>query len=124
MGNRALVISSDTTKENADKKLGIYLHWHGSEDTVKEMLAECKRRKIRDLISDPTYGMARMCQTFADLITEEALNSKYETARDSAYAVSIGIGIAKDYADVGDNGCYYVDQNFEIVKHTNGSELS
>ena len=124
MGNRCVLVSSDTTKENADKKVGIYLHWHGSEDTVKEFLTEAKDKGVRDVISDPSYGFARLCQVIADNLTAECLNSQYETAKSHAYETSIGIDIVShlDCAN-GDNGVYYIDENFEIVKHTSGAEL-
>lgn len=124
MGNRCVIVDKNTTKENADKKIGIYLHWHGSEDIVKDILASAKDLGQRDVISDPSYGWARLCQRFADMITEEALASQYETARQHAYETSIGIGIVKDLdCHNYDNGVYYIDENFEVVKHTSGAEL-
>lgn len=124
MGNRAIIVSADTTKENANQKIGIYLHWHGDKDTVKEMLASAKDLGQRNVISDYLYGWARLCQRFADMITEEALASQYETARQHAYETGIGIGIVSQLdCHNGDEGVYYIDENFEIVKHTNGKEL-
>ena len=124
MGNRAVIVSSDTNKSNANKKIGVYVHWHGSEDTIKELLQVCKDRKIRGVMNDPTYGWARLCQAFADVMTEESLNSEYESAREYAYSTGIGIGIVSTLDTYNyDNGVYYIDDNFDIVKHTNGSEF-
>lgn len=35
MGNRAVIVSYNTNKENADKKIGIYLHWYGGKTGTK-----------------------------------------------------------------------------------------
>lgn len=124
MGNRCVITSADTTKQNANQKIGIYLHWHGSEDTVKEFLQEAQSKGVRDVKSDESYFWARFCQIIADNLTAEALNSPYETAKEHAYETSIGIGIVSQLDCYnGNNGVYYIDENFEIVKHTNGSEL-
>lgn len=122
MGNRCVIVSKDTTKSNQDKKLGIYLHWHGSEDTVKEFLTEAKDKGARG-VSD-SYGWARLCQIIADNLTKECLESEYESAKEHAYDTGIGIGIVKDLdCHNYDNGVYYIDDDFNIVKHTSGAEL-
>jgi len=122
MGNRCVIVSKDTTKSNQDKKLGIYLHWYGSEDTVKEFLQDAKDKGIRNIISDPSYGWARLCQVIADALTKEALESEY--SKDNAYETGIGIGLVSQLDTHNyDNGVYYIDENWEIVKHTSGEEL-
>lgn len=124
MGNRCVIVSKDTTKENANQKIGIYLHWYGSEDTVKEFLQEAKNKGVRDVISDPSYGWARLCQVIADILTKSDLESEYETAHKHAYETGMGIGIVNQLdCHNYDNGVYYIDENFEIVKHTDGDEL-
>lgn len=123
MGCRCVIVDKDTDKKNANQKIGIYLHWHGEENTVKEFLQEAKDKGARG-VSD-SYGWARLCQIIADNLTKECLESKYETAKSHAYETGIGIGIVSDLDTQNwDNGVYYIDDNFEIVKHTNGSELN
>lgn len=124
MGCRCVIVSKDTDRTNANQKIGIYLHWHGDKETVEAFLEEAKNKGVRDVMSDPSYGWARICQIIADNITAESLNSPYETAHAHAYETSIGIGIVKDLdCHNYDNGVYYIDENFEIVKHTDGQEL-
>lgn len=124
MGNRAVIVSKDTTKENKNQKLGIYVHWNGGEEDVKSFLQEAKEKGVRDVISDPSYGWARLAQVIGDNFTKWSLESEYETAKAHAYETSLGIGIVKDLdCHNYDNGVYYIDENWEIVKHTSGEEL-
>ena len=125
MGNRAVLVSKDTTPANADKKMGIYVHWYGSEDDIKAFLAEAKKRNIRNVIDDASYGWARLCQTIADMLTEIDIKSPFENTRQYAYNSGIGIDIVS-HLDCHnyDNGVYYIDENFEIVNHTTGEEFT
>lgn len=124
MGNRAIIVDKDTTKENANQKIGIYLHWHGDKETVEQILSSAKDLGQRDVISDPAYGWARLCQRFADIISEECLASPYETSKSHAYETGIGIGIVSDLdCHNYDNGVWKIDENFNIVEHTDGSEF-
>ena len=118
MGNRAVIVSYGTNKSNASEKLGIYVHWHGSESTIREMLDECKRRGVRPVDYDSQYSWARICQCMADMISDE-----YGDSADK-YSTGIGIDIVSrlDCAN-GDNGVYYIDGNWNIVKHTDGYEF-
>lgn len=118
MGNRAVITSAEVTKENADKKIGIYVHWYGGERTIKEMLAECKRRGMRTVDDDYQYAWARICQCFADIMSED------ESDECCKYSTGIGIDIVShlDCAN-GDNGVYYINGDWEIVKHTDGHEF-
>lgn len=113
MGDRAVIVANDTTKQNQDKRIGIYLHWCGYEDCVKQFLQTAKDKGIRGVSSDPQYGWARLTQIIADEFSEEGNHER-----------SVGIGIVK-FLDTHnyDNGVYYIDDNFDIVKHTDGSEL-
>lgn len=113
MGNRAVIVSHDTNFENRGKRIGIYLHWCGGEDSVKEFLRLAKERGIRDVDSDYTYFWARFCQVICD-----------EFSKDGDDERSVGIGIV-EYLDCEnyDNGVYYINNKFEIEKHTDGSEL-
>ena len=124
MGCRCVIVDKDTTKENANQKIGIYLHWHGDKETVQELLEDVKAKHPRGVISDPSYGYARLCQIIADEITAETLASPFETSKSHAYETGIGIGIVSDL-DIqnGDNGIYYIDDDYNIVKQTDGSEL-
>lgn len=125
MGCRCVIVDKDTTKQNANQKIGIYLHWHGDKETVEQILGSAKDLGQRGVISDPSYGWARLCQRFADMITEESLASPFETSKQHAYSTGIGIGIVSDLDTQNwDNGVYYIDDNFDIVKQTDGSELN
>lgn len=124
MGNRAVIVSKDTTKENQDKKIGIYVHWYGGEDSIKSFLKDAKEKGVRNVISDPSYGWARLCQVISDTLTKECLESEYETSKSHAYETGIGIGLVSQLDTHNyDNGVYYIDENWEIVKHTSGEEL-
>lgn len=113
MGNRAVIVSHDTTRKNKDKKIGIYLHWHGSEETVREYLEIAVKKHIRGVDYDPQYCWARLCQIIGD-----------EFSKDDNDDLSLGIGIVSQLDTYNyDNGVYYIDNDFNIVKHTNGSEL-
>lgn len=113
MGDRAVIVAHDTTKQNQDKRIGIYLHWGGYEDCVKEFLQTAKDIGIRGVDSDPQYGWARLTQIIANCISDSGDNE-----------CSIGIDIVKNLDTHNyDNGVYYIDDNFDIVKHTDGSEL-
>ena len=115
MGNRAVIVSYDTTKENANKKIGIYVHWYGSKNHIKIFLRKAKMRNIRTIDEDPQYFWARFIQTVTDMITLR--NKEYETG--------VGVGIVSQLdTDNGDNGVYYIDNKFKIVKQTDGSEFN
>lgn len=124
MGCRAVICDKDTTIKNANTKIGIYVHSYGDEDTIKRLLAECKKRKMRGVISDPQYGWARACQAFGDVMTQDDMDSPWDFAKDHAYDNGLGIGIVA-HLDCwnGDNGVYYIDDDFNIVRHTSGEEL-
>lgn len=113
MGNRAVIVSHDTTKENANEKIGIYVHWHGSPEDIEHVLNIAKD-KIRNIDDDPQYFWARFCQIFANEIDGDSGQGD----------CSIGIGIVS-HLDTHNynNGVYYIDSNFEIVKNTDGSEF-
>lgn len=114
MGNRAVIVSEDTTKENKCNRIGLYVHWNGSEEDVKAVLKQCKEARIRSVSCDDSYFWARFCQAYANYISDGRLEE-----------TSIGIGIVEelDYCN-GDNGVYYIDDNFEIARHTDGAELA
>ena len=113
MGNRAVIVSHDTNKENANKKIGIYLHWYGSPDSIKHFL-DIANGKIRNVDDDPSYFWTRFCQIIANEIDGD----------DGQGALSIGIGIVSQLDTHNyDNGVYYINGNFEITKQTDGSEF-
>lgn len=114
MGNRCVIVSENTNKDNANRKLGIYLHWYGSKETVEDFLNKAKEKGIRTFSDDNQYCWARLCQIISNELTAE----------DGSYETGIGIGIVSQLdTDNGDNGVYYVNDEFEIVKHTNGKEF-
>lgn len=111
MGDRCVITTYDVTKENQDKKLGLYLHWCGQRDDVENILAKCKERNIRRPDGDYEYFWARFCQIAADYCGKNE---------------STGIGInLVSRLDVNnfDNGVYYIDNDFNIVRQTDGTEL-
>ena len=114
MGNRAVIVAHDTNRDNQDKRIGIYLHWCGSEETVKSFLEIAKQKGIRGVDSDPQYCWARLTQIIGD-----------EFSKQGDDECSLGIGIVK-YLDTYnfDNGVYYIDNNFDIVNHTDGYEFN
>ena len=124
MGCRCVITDISVNKQNMNKKLGIYLHWHGDKETVQELLEKVKAKHPRGVISDPSYGYARLCQIIADEITAEALASPFETAKSHAYETGIGIGIVSELdCHNYDNGVWKIDDDYNIVEHTDGSEL-
>lgn len=124
MGCRCVITDISVNEQNMNTKLGIYLHWYGDKETVKALLEEVKSKQPRGVISDPSYGYARLCQIIADKITADTLASPFETAKTHAYESGIGIGIVSELDCYnGDNGVYYIDDDYNIVKQTDGSEL-
>ena len=115
MGNRAVIVSADTTRENANKKIGVYVHWFGSRDEIEHALEMAAAAKIRTISSDNQYFWARFCQVFADYITTETGETD----------TGIGIDIVANLdCHNYDNGVYYINDNFEIEKQTDGQELA
>ena len=124
MGNRAVILAYDTTPENANSKIGVYVHWHGSKESIQEFLDEAKRRQIRTLDEDQSYFWARFVQTVTDMITEEDKEyCKSSGIERNCYECSVGCDVVTNLDTHNyDNGVYYI-KDFEIVKHTDGSEF-
>lgn len=120
MGNRAVIVAYDTTKANKHEKIGIYVHWHGSEEDIKYVLDKANEHMVRGVDDDPNYCWARLCQIFANYITESGM----DILRKPNYETGIGIGIVSELdCHNYDNGVYYINNDFEIVEHTDGQEL-
>ena len=105
MGNRAVITTVNALNENGSfkkNKIGIYLHWHGSEDTVQYFLDLAREKGVRKP-EDDCYGWARLCQVIGEEI--------------GGYELSIGIDIL-DRLDCNcwDNGVYVI-KDWKIVKH-------
>lgn len=111
MGNRAVITTNNVNRNNQSTKLGLYLHWTGSEGCVREILQRCKDRGIRKPSSDYSYFWARFCQIAADYV-----------GKDETTGIGLDIMSRQDVNN-GDNGVYYIDDNFDIVRHTDGKEL-
>lgn len=122
MGNRAVIVHESVTKENANNKVGIYLHWYGSEDDIQRFLDEAKNRKIRSF--DDSYGMARLIQAIGDILTEDCMKSELSTVKDNPYETGLGVDIVSrlDCHNY-DNGVWKIDNDYNIVEHTDGSEF-
>lgn len=109
MGNRAVIVSADTTKENANQKIGIYVHWAGSPEDIQQALDKAQAAQIRTIVDDEQYFWARFCQIFANLLPG---------------TTGIGIGIVSQLdCHNYDNGVYYINKDFKIEKQTTGTEL-
>ena len=111
MGNRCVITTNDVTKENQDKKLGLYLHWCGPKQDVLNILKKCKERDIRTPKNDYSYFWARFCQIAADYC-----------GKDGTTGIGINIVSRLDVNNF-DNGVYYIDNNLNIVRQTDGTEL-
>lgn len=110
MGNRAVIVSADTTKENANQKIGIYVHWAGDIENIENALDKAKELGIRNVEDDNQYFWARFCQIFANMLP--------------SYDSGIGIDIVSNLdCHNYDNGVYYINKDFEIEKQTTGTEL-
>lgn len=113
MGNRAVIVTEDTTRTNAQNKVGIYLHWCGGRECVEAFLAKAKEKGIRNPNGDPEYGWARLCQIIGDEFSADGNND-----------ASLGVGIVAHMDTHNfDNGVYYIDSNWNIVKQTTGEEF-
>lgn len=94
MGNRAVIT-------DAEKKIGVYLHWNGGRDTIEPLLAYCNLKGYRDPINDPCYSLARFTQVAANFLG--GINS-------------IGIGLFSELdTDNYDNGTYVIGKDWKIV---------
>lgn len=114
MGNRAVIVADDVTNKNKKERCGIYLHWHGGRKTVENFLQIAKDREIRSLQDDEQYALARLCQIIGEYLSKEE-------GDDTA---SLGVGIVSQLdCNNFDNGVYYIDKNYNIVKQTSGEEL-
>ena len=94
---------------------------------MEEVLTECKEKGIRTPNYDTSYFWARFCQIFADVITRDtlAIEEHYHATQSSAYETGIGIDVVGNLDCCnGDNGVYYIDDKLNIVKQTDGSELT
>lgn len=104
MGNRAVICLKDNNKEDTvnDDDLGIYLHWHGSEDDVKHFL-DLTKSLMSDRLGDIEYGKARLVGVIHEQIEGN---------------LSLGLDKCK-YLDTDnyDNGTYIVDcSTMQITK--------
>lgn len=105
MGNRAVVTSIHT--KHSKEALGVYLHWNGGPESV---LAFCDCAKILgfdSLNSERAYGYSRFCQMIGNFF---------------GGSDSLGIDLVhKLDTDNGDNGIYYVNEDWRIVERVDGS---
>ena len=90
---------------------------------MKVTIDEAKKRKIRSF--DDSYGMARLIQAVCDIISEDCMSSELSTIKDNPYETGVGVDVvSKLDTQNGDNGVYYIDNDYNIVKQTDGSELN
>lgn len=94
MGNRAVIT-------DAEKKIGVYLHWNGGRDTIEPLLAYCKLKGYRDVEDDPSYAFARLTQVIANFF---------------GGSNSLGVGLFDELdTDNMDNGTYVIGKDWKIV---------
>lgn len=94
MGNRAVIT-------DAEKQIGVYLHWNGGRDTIEPLLAYCKLKEYRDVIDDPCYAFARLTQVIANFF---------------GGGTSVGVGLFSELdTDNNDNGTYVIGKDWKIV---------
>lgn len=93
MGNRAIITSE------ADRELGVYVHWNGGRASVEGFLQACKELGYRDPASDPAYAMSRLCFVICSYFCEDELNVGLESGRYS----------------LGDNGIFVIGKEWKIV---------
>lgn len=92
MGNRAVITTED-------KRLGVYVHWNGGQQSIEAFLAYCKLKGYRAPEQD-NYGFARLCQVIGNFF---------------GGTTSIGIDtLDKLDCNNGDNGMYII-KNWEII---------
>lgn len=104
MGNRAVVTSIHT--KHSKEALGIYLHWNGGPESVLAF-CDCAKALGFDSLEGPrAYGYSRFCQMIGNFFGGNC---------------SLGIDLVhKLDTDNGDNGIYYVNEDWEIVERVNG----
>jgi len=94
MGNRAVLCLRNNKEQGfSEEAVGIYLHWHGSEDQVAYFL-EGARAIMDDRLGDTTYAKARLIE----YITREIEGN-----------LSVGVGLVGDLDYFSDNGAYIID---------------
>jgi len=103
MGNRAVICLKDNNKQDTvnDDDLGIYLHWHGSEDDVQHFL-DLTKSLMNDRLGDTDYAKARLVGVIHEQIEGN---------------LSLGLDKCK-YLDTEnfDNGTYIVDcSKMEVI---------
>jgi len=116
MGNRAVIIGSETLKptKNPHTDYGVYLHWNGGMDTIKPLCALAKKLGIRPLNQDSSYGAAYlaglMTSFFADGLSVGIVSFNHEANKTEA---KLREQLTADL-DPGDNGIYFIDDDWSI----------
>ena len=100
MGNRAVITIIEKKKYSVNDILngvGIYLHWNGSQNSIRNFLLYAK---MHEYYHDDSYALARLTQLIANFF---------------GGSTSIGIDVVKhsDWTNM-DNGVYVIGKNFEI----------
>ena len=103
MGNRAIIIGTEA-------ELAIYLHWNGGRDSVEAFLEYAKLQQY------PSLNSSSGVVAFTSMISN--------FFKSPGSSVDILIVAQQQSLDVGDNGVYVVDKNFDIVerRHFEGFE--
>ena len=94
MGNRCVI----TTPQ---RRVGLYLHWNGSIDTVEPLLKYCELKGYRSPEAD-CYGWARMCAVMCNFFG-------------GTLSVGIDAYIDDERENPGDNGIYVIS-NWKVVE--------
>lgn len=99
MGNRAVIAHTSMPE------VGIYVHWNGGPESILAMLDVAREVGVRT--ADASYGMARLTQIIGEWFSNDG----------GGYETSVGIGPLEELdTDNMDNGLYWIDDTFAIVK--------
>ena len=113
MSNSVLIVSDDTTKTNADIRLGLYLHNADKQYVEDYILTTARNNNVRGPMEDSSYCWARLCQIAAN----ELSNGPFATRE-------LGVGLERVATFSKPDECViYIDDNLQITQVTDGSEL-
>ena len=100
MGNRAVITMVEKEGENFFDNAGIYLHWNGGSESVRNFLLYAKMQNMEHC---QDYALARLTQVIGNYF---------------GGTLSIGIGVVKEMDfNNSDNGLYIIDNRFNIIEN-------
>lgn len=101
MGNRAVIAFKNSNT-------GIYLHWNGGVESVLAFIRAARELGVRNC-QDSSYCIARLTQIIGNFF---------------GGTISLGVeSIRKLDTDNGDNGVFYIDENWNIYRRKHNRSL-